>query len=280
MTDKSIGGGTNTNDNVSPQSNPEATEKPLGINDIDMRAGKYEASNHNKSETNLPAGFNHIEISTVNRVADKDGFISKESLRDAAKDPTLDKFQKDDVRHMLNNFQLLSDVVDDKDGGKKGISREDIAKYNFPHEINYIETSSIAKLTKAKDGSITRDALEQGLKRKDLSDSERDDLEYLQQQFNNIKGFAQEGAKQGVGISAADIAEFNKRGDYDSYPRSRREEYRYQSDRSDYRDQYDYRGQSDYRDQYDYRGRSEFPRDRYGYQRDQYESRNTGRSKE
>lgn len=231
MSEKSIAGGTTSNEAVILKPTTGPAEPAFGINDIDMRPNPNETNNRNPKETNLPAAFNHIEISTMDRVADKDGFMSKESLEKAAKDPTLDDIQKDDVQHMLDNFQLLADVVDDKDGGKKGISREDIAKYNFPHEINHIETSSIDKLTKAADGSITKDALEKALQRTDLSDVERDDLEYLQRQYNNVKGLAG-GAEQGAGISQADITEFNKRADL--YSSS--EDYRFQRDQYNTRD--------------------------------------------
>ncbi len=107
-----------TNEGAAFNANPSA-EKSFSINDIDMRPDRDRNDDRNKIDSSLPAGFNHIEISTVDKVADKGGFITKESLDKASKDPTLDEVQKDDVKHMLDNFQILADKVDDKDGGKK-----------------------------------------------------------------------------------------------------------------------------------------------------------------
>ncbi len=196
--------------NEAPAEKSEAPKATPLIQGIDM-SGWLQFGGRKDSDSSLPPGFNHIEISTVDKVADKDGFITKEALLKAAKDPTLDEIEKDDVQHMLKNFELLADKFDDKDEGKKGISREDIAKYNFPGEINFIETSTIDKLAKAKDGSITKEAIEKGLKRDDLTDVERDDMEYLKRQYNNIKGLA--GGRATEGISQADIKEFNRRAE-------------------------------------------------------------------
>ncbi len=181
----------------------------LSVNDVDMRSFQPMA----RGFDNLPAGFNHIESSTFDKLANKDGFVTKESLKKAAQDPALDDIQRDDVQHMLKNFKVLSKEFDDKDGGKKGISREDVAKYNFPNDVNHIESSTIDKLGRAADGTITKDSLADGLKRKDLSDVERDDMEYLQRQYTNIKELSPAGGKKELGISIADIAASNARVD-------------------------------------------------------------------
>lgn len=181
----------------------------LNVNDVDMKAFQPIA----KSFDSLPPGFNHIETSTFDKLANKDGFVTKDSLKKAASDPSLDDIQRDDVQHMLKNFKVLSKEFDDKDGGKKGISREDVAKYNFPNDINHIESSTIDKLARAADGTITKDSLADALKRKDLSDVERDDMEYLQRQYTNIKDLSPAGAKKELGISISDIAASNARVD-------------------------------------------------------------------
>ena len=183
--------------------------KPVSFNDVDMKAFQPMA----RGLDSLPPGFNHIETSTFDKLANKDGFVTRDSLKKAASDPSLDDIQRDDVQHMLKNFKVLSKEFDDKDGGKKGISREDVAKYNFPNDINHIESSTIDKLGLAADGTITKDSLAAGLKRKDLSDVERDDMEYLQRQYSNIKELSPAGGKKELGISIADIAASNARVD-------------------------------------------------------------------
>lgn len=159
----------------------------------------------------LPPGFNRIETSTFDLIANQDGFVTRESLKKAAQNPNLDEVQKDDVQHMLKNFKYLTKEFDDKDGGKYGISREDIAKYNFTADVNHVESSTIEKLEKASDGTITREALAAGLEREDLSDFERDDIKYLQRQFTNIKSLCPGGEAHGLGLSMADIAASNAR---------------------------------------------------------------------
>lgn len=135
----------------------------------------------------LPLGFNRIEASTFDLLANQDGFVTRESLKKAAQNPNLDEVQKDDVQHMLKNFKFLTKEFDDNDRGKFGISREDIAKYNSTADVNHVESSTIDRLDKSSDGSITREALTAGLEREDLSDYERDDIEYLLRQYTNIK---------------------------------------------------------------------------------------------
>ncbi|CAN5135153.1 hypothetical protein BH11CYA1_BH11CYA1_07260 [soil metagenome] len=200
-------------DNGDKQSNDKEAPKPLSVTDIDMK--DFRAIDREAGRAALN-GFNHIETSTFDLVANKDDVITKAALKKAADSPALDEVQKDDVQHMLTNFALLRDQV--KDGGK-GISREDIAKYNFPHDINHIEDSTVAKLTKAGDGTITKDGIAEGLKRTDLSDIERDDLQYLQRQYSNIKELTPSGSKKELGISIADIAASNSR--VESYMASR-----------------------------------------------------------
>lgn len=135
----------------------------------------------------LPPGFNRIEASTFGLLANQDGFVTRESLKKAAQNPNLDEVQKDDVQHMLKNFKFLTKEFNDNARGKFGISREDIAKYNFTADVNHVESSTIDRLDKSSDGSITREALTAGLEREDLSDYERDDIEYLLRQYTNIK---------------------------------------------------------------------------------------------
>lgn len=159
----------------------------------------------------LPLGFNRIETSTFDLIANQDGFVTRQSLKKAAQNPNLDEVQKDDVQHMLKNFKYLTKEFDDNDGGKYGISREDIAKYNFTADVNHVESSTIDKLDKASDGTITREALAAGLEREDLSDFERDDIKYLQRQFTNIKSLCPGGEANGLGLSMADIAASNAR---------------------------------------------------------------------
>jgi len=185
-------------------------EKPININDVDMQAFAPMKNGFDR----LPQGFNHIENSTFDLLANKDGFVTKDGLKKAIENSNLDDVQKDDVQHMLTNFKLLSKEFDDKDGGKRGISREDVAKYNFPHDVNHIESSTVDKLAKAADGTITKDALADGLKRTDLNDIERDDIKYLQRQYANIKALSPDGASGGkneLGISTDDIALSNRR---------------------------------------------------------------------
>ena len=184
----------------------QPSDKPgISVNDVDMKdfrpqdKGKIGAT---------PIGFNHIETSTFDLAANKDGFVTADSLQKAAKNPNLDSVQKDDVKYMLSNFGFLRDQVKD---GSKGISREDIAKYNFPHDINHIEDSTVAKLDKAADGTITKGAIADGLKRSDLSDIERDDMQYMQRQYANLKELSPSAAKKELGISISDIAASNAR---------------------------------------------------------------------
>lgn len=179
----------------------------IEVGDVDKKAGQSLASGLDR----LPPGFNRIETCTFDLVANQDGFVTRDSLRKAAQNPNLNEVQKDDVQHMLKNFKYLTKEFDDNDGGKFGISREDIAKYNFAADVNHVESSTIDKLGKASDGTITREALAEGLSRDDLSDIERDDIKYLQRQFINIKGLSPGGEPNCLGISMADIAASNAR---------------------------------------------------------------------
>lgn len=87
----------------------------------------------------LPLGFNRIEASTFDLLANQDGFVTRESLKKAAQNPNLDEVQKDDVQHMLKNFKFLTKEFNDNARGKFGISREDIAKYNFTADFKFLE---------------------------------------------------------------------------------------------------------------------------------------------
>lgn len=178
--------------------------------DVDV-VSKKSAPSMARGLDSLPTGFNRIETSTFDLLANQDGFVTRESLKKAAQNPDLDEVQKDDVQHMLKNFKYLTKEFDDSDGGKFGISREDIAKYDFTADVNHVESSTVDKLDKASDGSITREALSAGLERQDLSDYERDDIEYLQRQFTNIRALSPDGDPNCQGISMADIAASNAR---------------------------------------------------------------------
>ena len=184
--------------------------QPSDLDDVDV-VKKKSAPLMARGLDSLPLGFNRIEASTFDLLANQDGFVTRESLKKAANNPNLDDVRKDDVQHMIKNFKYLTKEFDDNDGGKFGISREDIAKYNFTADVNHVESSTIEKLDKASDGSITREALSAGLERGDLSDYERDDIEYLQRQFTNIRGLSPDGKSTCLGISMADIAASNAR---------------------------------------------------------------------
>lgn len=70
MFESNINGGTNKNDVVDLNSKLEVAEHPFSINDLDMRSKRNVGDNQNK--TNIPVGFNHIEINPYDYQRDPD----------------------------------------------------------------------------------------------------------------------------------------------------------------------------------------------------------------
>ncbi len=186
---------------------PNVNDDSPFLNEINAM-GSQMLINHVKGQTIdslKPSYSKGIDASTFDLLADETGFVTRDSLEKAAGRGRLDGGQRTDVLHMLNNFELVSQEFDDKDGGRNGISREDVARHNFRNEINHIESSTIDKLDKAADGTITKEALAEGLKRSDLTHYERDDMQYLQKRYASIKDLSPDGVNKDLGISLADI---------------------------------------------------------------------------
>lgn len=163
----------------------------------------------------LPNDFNFIDMKDAAPLFNDQGFITREALQKA---PGTDKIStpdkdaaQDDIKTMLKNFDIMSREADDKDGGAKGISRDDIAKYNWDQDLNHIDPKSAEIVPKTRDGLITREALDQTLKRKDLDEMQRDDLEYMKHQYRQIKDLGHKDNDGGRGISKNDIFASNNR---------------------------------------------------------------------
>ncbi len=197
-----------------PHSSDKVNEKKVdaGLSNFadEVYAKRENTLPRNQPGTDKPGNIDFIHMNEIDDVFNKDGFATKDSLK-AALSGRKGSLKDGDIKQMLGDFDVLSKQFDDKDGGKKGISRDDVAKYTYPIDKNHISDEALKVVGKTGDGMITRDALQTALQRKDLTEVQRDDIKYMQHQYNQLKGEHYDGKKNDIGLSKEDIFAANRK---------------------------------------------------------------------